>query len=146
VFNWIRKSKKRRHKETTTMPTLPQDQIFPAAPGYSILRFAYLDRKVTVEFARSNLQVLPVIGWRIIDGVVLPIGLGDMQPDNCADAILAPSGMVYTVDGRSWRGLDAYAVDLAASWKAWRAEHYPQPAPPPPTEWERALEGAVLTR
>jgi hypothetical protein len=143
MWNMFR-SKSKQMKETPM--TTPQDQIFPAHPGYSILRFVYLDRKVTVEFARSNMLVLPVIGWRIIDGVVLPIGLGDMQPDDCADAVLAPNGMVYDTAGKSWRGLDAYAVDLTAAWRAWRAEHHPTPPAPPPSPWEQALEGAVITR
>jgi hypothetical protein len=139
---WFRSNRK-PIEETKPMPTT-QDQIFPAHPGYSVLRFVYLDRKVTVEFARSNLQVLPVIGWRLVSGMVLPVGLGDLAPDDCVDAVLAPNGMIYDTAGRSWKGLDAYVVGLAAAWRAWRAEHHPASLPTPLSPFEQALEGAII--
>jgi len=110
------------------------DQVIPAQNGYFLLRFVYLDRKVSVEFARSGMQALPTIAWRVVEGIVLPVALGDAQEqfDGC-EAILTPSSMVCTIDGRSWKNVDAYAVDLAASWRAWRdarLKNSPPAAPP----------------
>jgi hypothetical protein len=119
-----------KKKETKPMTSNVPDQTIAAHPGYSILRFTYLDRKATVDFVRAELKVLPIVAWRMVDGAVLPVAIGDMQqqPDG-AEAILCPSGMICDVAGRRWKSVDAFAQDVTLAWKAWLGAR-PEEAPP----------------
>jgi hypothetical protein len=120
----------KKKKETMPMTNNMSDTIFAAHPGYALLRFAFVDRKATVDFVRSEMKILPILGWRIVDGVTLPIALGDVQaPADGCDAVLCPSGMIHNIAGKAWKGLPAYEVDVLAAWSAWRAAR-PKEAPP----------------
>jgi hypothetical protein len=108
------------------------DQIIPAVAGYSLLRFTYRDRKVTVDFAKSEIKTFPIVGFRTIDCVVLPVAIGDVEtPPDSVDAIHCPNGIIYTIDGRAFKGIDAYCGELTKTWAAWR-EKLPKAPPPPP--------------
>jgi hypothetical protein len=105
-------------------------ETIPAHPGYSALRFTFIDRKVTPEFVRAETQVRPVVAWRIVEGVVLPIALGDFaQGGDCVEAVLLPNGMVYDLSGRAFKGVDAFAQEVAKSWQAWRDKLPKEPTP-----------------
>ena len=109
------------------MATLDQT-VLPVQPGYNVARFKYVNRKPTVDYVKENLRVTPVIGWRVLGDIVLPITIGgDTSTD--VEVICIPGGMVYAADGRSWKGLDAFALACVASWKAWIAELPKEPSP-----------------
>jgi hypothetical protein len=142
VFNWIKsavsgqkENGRKKPGATKELPMSTPDQIIPAHFGYSLLRFCYLDRKVTAEFVTraENLKVMPIIAWRILsDGAVSPVAISDPQPaDGCIEAVLFPNNMIYDLHGRAWTSVQAWAVEAAApAWKAWREGHGVKEAPP----------------
>jgi hypothetical protein len=120
----------KKKKETTQMTNNISDQIIGAHHGFIAVRFQYQNRKPTLDYIFAESRATPIVGWRILDGVVLPISIGgDAPADDCVEVIVAPGGMYYDVSGRSWKSRDGWAQDCLISWKNWIAAQPQAPVP-----------------
>jgi hypothetical protein len=140
MISFLKKILKSSTKSSQESKVMSHDQItVPAQAGaYVLLKFVFIDRKVTAEFCRAELLAapLPILAWKLIDDLPLPITLGSNQQQigTGVDAIMATgSGMIYATDGtRVWRGIDSFVGELIRHWEAWRVANKPPPPARPP--------------
>jgi hypothetical protein len=130
LFTFWKRGRDRKGVNIMVQPLA--DQVIPAAVGYMRLSFTFLERKPTVDHILETVRATttPIIGWRILDGLTLPVALGGDLPADTVAAIMIPNGAIFDANGKSWKGLPAWAQDCLAAWKIWLPARPQKPAPP----------------
>jgi hypothetical protein len=128
------------------------ETIIPAAPGTLYLQFQFVPRiKASNDYVKENTIKRSVVGYKLEAGRPMPVVLGlpielDMENFEGVTAIAVPGvGLVDPLVGKVWRSDEIFIMDITAAWKGWLQKNHPQPPPPAPTPFEKALEGAIIT-
>lgn len=131
------------------MPVQP-DPIIAAAPNTTLLRFRFFkSTKASESQILEKLTKRPVIGFRIVADRPLPVTLAlpitDEEDGAGMEAVLVPGIGLYDVyTGEAWGSMELWLRDVVKRWGGWLKENHPQPPPPAPSAFERALEGAII--